>query len=423
MKLIYRIGIFLARLILPLLGLLFPRIGNFLEGRKDLFKKLEEFKKNNPGSLAWFHVASLGEYEQAKPVIAVLKKTKPGMQVVVSFFSPSGYVPASKKTQTHVDFITYLPLDGKSNADKFVKILSPEIVFFVKYDLWFHHLKAVKAADIPLYLISASFRPDQVYFKGIPFFRNQLFLFDRIFTQNPESVELLRRVGYNQAVLAGDTRFDRVVETAQNPKSFPQIESWIDGTPVWVAGSVWEEDMELLIPLIDLNPEYKWIIAPHSIDVGTISIWQSRIKRKSIRFSQWEQDADFELLFIDNIGMLSSLYQFARLSYVGGAFGRGLHNILEPIGFGSPVVFGKLKNESRFPEAAQSQIKGCGFEVRNFVDLKAIFHRLQAKDFYEKCKKAARDWVASNQGAAEKIIAQIGFKEDHEIGHMDNELQ
>ncbi|MDG1279484.1 MAG: glycosyltransferase N-terminal domain-containing protein [Algoriphagus sp.] len=410
MKLIYRFGILLARLFLPLAALMIPRIAHFLDGRKTLFEKLSKFKEGNSAKTAWFHVASLGEYEQAIPVIESLKTVFPDYHVVISFFSPSGYDHVIKKPQQQVDFISYLPIDTKRNAEKFVQLLNPDLVFFVKYDLWYHHLSAIKTRKIPLYLISASFRSDQIYFKRIPFFRNLLFFFDQIFTQNQNSIDLLQSIGYSDGMLAGDTRFDRVVEIAKSPKIFEDINKWKDERPVLVAGSVWGEDMSLLIPLINSNPDYRWIIAPHSLDPSPMIDWASRLKVSSVRYSEWDKSGDYQVIFIDNIGMLSSLYQFAKLAYVGGAFGKGLHNILEPIAFGAPVIYGKLKKESKFPEAAQSQLQGCGFEVEDFEGLNSVFENLQDSDYYKKSKDSAMAWVEANRGAAAKIISKISLK-------------
>ncbi|WP_075351786.1 3-deoxy-D-manno-octulosonic acid transferase [Algoriphagus marinus] len=410
MKLIYRFGILLARLFLPLAALMIPRIAHFLNGRKSLFEKLSKFKEGKSSKTVWFHVSSLGEYEQARPVIESLKRVSPDYQIVVSFFSPSGYDHVIKKPQHEVDFISYLPVDSKRNAEKFVQILNPDLVFFVKYDLWYHHLSAIKTRKIPLYLISASFRSDQIYFKGIPFFRNLLFFFDQIFTQNQNSIDLLQSIDYKNGILAGDTRFDRVVEIAREPKTFEDIKRWKGEKPVLVAGSIWEEDMSLLIPLINSNPDYRWIIAPHSLDSGPMADWAAKIKASSVRYSDWDKSVDYQVLFIDNIGMLSSLYQFAKVAYVGGAFGKGLHNILEPIAFGAPVIFGKLKKESKFPEATQSQMQGCGFEVADFEELNSVFENLQNSEYYRKSQDSAMDWVDANRGAAAKIVSQISLK-------------
>lgn len=388
-------------------GLFIPRIRHFLTSRKSLFQRLEEFRVKYPGSLAWFHVASLGEYEQARPVIAELKRVKPEQLIAVSFFSPSGFDNVIEKPQPHVDFITYLPLDSKSQAERFVKDLNPDIAFFVKYDLWYHHIMAVKARDIPLFLFSASFRPEQIYFKREGFFRNILFQFDYIFTQNQPTLDLLKSIHYQQTSIAGDTRFDRVAETAENYREFPEIADWVSEKPTIVAGSVWQEDMDLLIPVMNANPTYRWIIAPHDLSPEPMKRWSEQLSLQVSRYSQWDSDRSPDVLFIDNIGTLSSLYQFARVAYVGGAFGKGLHNILEPLGFGIPVIFGKLEKTTKFPESAESQQNGCGFEVKDVTSLKLVFEKLEQPAFYQQSTGAAKKWVEMNIGAASKIINKV----------------
>ncbi len=407
MNLLYRIAIGLITAVLPILGIFSAKINHFLKGRKGLKDKLKEFRLNNPGDLAWFHVASLGEYEQAKPVIAKLKIERPAILVLVSFFSPSGYDVAARKAQANVDFISYIPLDRKSQAFEFVKLMNPSVAFFVKYDLWYHHIVALKTRKIPVILFSASFRSSQYYFKSDGFFRKILFQMDIIFTQNAESLRLLKSIDYKKGILVGDTRFDRVNETAQSPKKISFIEKWIDGSKVMVLGSVWEEDMKLLIPLINQTEDYLWIVAPHDLNAEPMRIWSESINVKSIKYSETDNFEGNKVLFIDNIGMLSSLYQYATLAYVGGAFGIGLHNILEPLGFEVPVIFGALKNSSKFPEAAQSELEGCGFSVKDERELQLIFSKLNDEKFYNESKLAAKDWVNSNLGAAEKIVDEV----------------
>lgn len=407
MKWIYRIGIFLARQVLYLGSFFIPKIRDFSEGRKNLFQRLEDFRSKYTGNLTWFHVASLGEYEQARPVIAELKRANPDQLIAVSFFSPSGYDQATKKAQDHVDFITYLPLDGKRMAEKFVEKLNPNLVFFVKYDLWYHHIMAVKNREIPLFLFSASFRSDQIYFRRDGFFRTILFQFDYIFSQNQHTAELLRSVDYQKVCVTGDTRFDRVSETAKSYREFPALANWVGDRPTVVAGSVWQEDMDLLIPLMNQNPHYRWIIAPHDLSPEPMNRWADQLTLSAKRYSLWDADQSPEVLFIDNIGMLSSLYQFAKVAYVGGAFGKGLHNILEPIGFRVPVIFGKLVKRDKFPEAAESQAKGCGFEVNDADSLRLIFEKLEQPEFYQKCVESAHKWLEMNRGAAAKIIDKV----------------
>lgn len=408
MNVVYALFMELSTRILPILGVFVPKIRHFLAQRKDLFRSLADFRAHHPGPLSWFHVASLGEYEQAKPVIAALKAKEPATWIVVSFFSPSGYEPTNSRPQAGVDFITYLPLDRKSWAERFVGILQPNQSIFVKYDLWFHQLQALKKYNIPTFLISASFRQEQVYFAWYGnFFRKMLLQMDWIFTQNETSIQLLTRFKITKVRLTGDTRFDRVAATAANPLDFPALKNWIQGRPTLVIGSAWEEDMNLLIPLIQSKPDWLWIIAPHAIDAVVIDRWATLLGIPSQKYSQWKGQQSNRILFIDNIGMLSSLYQFAHIAYVGGGFGKGLHNILEPLGFGVPVIFGKPRRASKFPEAAQSEVEGCGFAITNSNELQAVVTRLEQKEFYSQSAAAAQHWVKANLGAASRIADHI----------------
>lgn len=408
MNVAYTLFMELSTRILPILGVFVPKIRHFLAQRNHLYSKLADFRTAHPGPLTWFHVASLGEYEQAKPVIAALKAREPETWIVVSFFSPSGYEPTSNRPQVGVDYITYLPLDRKSWAERFVGILQPSQSIFVKYDLWFHHLQALKRRTIPTYLIAASFRPGQSYFSFYgAFFRRMLAQMDWIFTQNEASIQLLTSLKITKASLTGDTRFDRVAATAAQPMDFPAIKNWIQGRPTVVVGSAWEEDMNLLMPLIQSKPEWLWIIAPHAIDGAVIDQWANALGLPTQKYSQWKENQASKILFIDNIGMLSSLYQFAHIAYVGGGFGKGLHNILEPLGFGAPVIFGKPIRASKFPEAAQSQAEGCGFAVASAEELQEVVAKLEQPEVHAQAVSAAQHWVQANLGAATRITDHL----------------
>lgn len=400
---IYRLVLWIVDGLLPFASLFSPRLALFVKGRKDLFGKLSDFRKSHDGKLVWFHVASLGEFEQAKPLIHLWKQKKPETRILVSFFSPSGYEPVIKRQDQDLDGVVYLPLDRVGYVRKFLEILRPDIVFFVKYDLWFNFLKEIAYRQIPLYLISASFREDQVFFKRRGFFRRPLFFFDQIFTQNEKSDKLLSQINFSRYTRVGDTRFDRVAATANSPKAFPQIRTWIGEKKTIVLGSVWEEDMEILIPLINSHPDYCWLIAPHSMNPEPMEKWKAKIILPSQFYTGWDSTKSSSVLFVNTIGMLSSLYQFAHVAYVGGAFGAGLHNILEPIGFGVPVIFGKVRKAGKFPEAMEAVEKGCGFEVKDHKELEVVFESLASSEYYSQSQKAAKEWVKSNLGAAEKI--------------------
>lgn len=408
MKVLYYLLLELSTRILSILGIFVPKIRYFLAQRASLFPQLTAFRNAHPGRLAWFHVASLGEYEQARPVIAGLKEAEPTLLVVVSFFSPSGYEHLRTRPQPGVDFISYLPLDRKDFALRFVGTLDPSLAFFVKYDLWYHHISALKKQQVPTFLLAASFRAQQPYFAWYGgFFRAMLAQMDWIFTQNKESLDLLASIQLTRASQAGDTRFDRVAATAAAPKALPELRTWINDRPTVVVGSAWEEDMALLIPLIQAKPDYLWIIAPHDLNASAMARWAMQLQLPSVNYSAWTPLNEFSVLFMDNVGMLSSLYQFARVGYVGGGFGKGLHNILEPLGFGVPVIFGKVRRKSKFPESAQSQAEGCGVEVADFDQLRAAMVCLEDPEAYRKATDAAHTWVQANLGAADRILAHL----------------
>lgn len=322
------------------------------EGRNTTFLKINAFKKMSNDPVALFHCASLGEFEQARPVIEAWKQTYPEYKIVVSFFSPSGY--EVRKHYAQADLIVYLPADTKKEAQAFIHKLSPSVVFIVKYEFWLNLLDAITDKKIPLYLISGVFRKKLLFFRiGGGFMRKRLTAFSHFFLQDANSGELLTSIGFKNWSVTGDTRFDRVQQTALSTKQLVEIEIFKQQKPLLVIGSGWEADMNILIPFINaFNKDLKIIFAPHEIHSKEIAEVVNRITKKSIQFStfQNEQSIDADVLVIDNIGMLSSIYAYADYAYVGGAFGSGLHNILEPAVFGCPIFFGpKIK---KFPEAA-----------------------------------------------------------------------
>ncbi|SEJ05683.1 3-deoxy-D-manno-octulosonic-acid transferase [Cyclobacterium xiamenense] len=410
MSMVYHLGMYLLDFFMKIGSLRSEKLKLAVEGRKELFAALTSFRKKQPSPLVWFHVASLGEYEQARPVIAAFKEKYPLWAVAVSFFSPSGYEQVRKKKQRWVDHITYIPTDTPGNAKRFVATLAPDKVIFIKYDLWANHLREVKKRKIPCFLVAASFRKEQLYFSWYgAFFRRILFRFDHIFTQNTDSLELLETIGYRQCIQSGDPRFDNVAAIRLHPTPFPKIQNTIH-QPVMVLGSVWQEDMDLLIPWINQSRDRQFILAPHDINAATIRRWQQAIRLPSLTYSDFsgrENPPEWKVLVIDNIGMLSSLYQFARWAYVGGAFGKGLHNILEPLAFGIPVLFGKVRRVSKFPEAGISKQYGCGFPVQHTQELAEVLERLTEQGAYEKSCLAAKKLLQDNLGSAEKTIAHI----------------
>jgi 3-deoxy-D-manno-octulosonic-acid transferase len=410
MRLLYTLGIHTLALGIRLGSLKSPKLAQMVRGRKNLLPTLSHFRMKADGPLVWVHVASLGEYEQAKPVIEAFKKSHPHWLVCVSFFSPSGYENVIKKPQAFVDYITYLPFDTPVYAEEFVQILQPKAVFFVKYDLWYHHLAAVKKRHIPIFLIAASLRSDQIYFSWYGgFFTKILLNFDHIFTQNQKTADLLVEIGYTTWTVAGDPRYDNVQAISLSPKSFPEISGGIQKRVV-VAGSVWQEDMDLLIPYINSHSGYQYLIAPHDIRSPQIDEWEKAISKRVVRHSQLSENANpipWEVMIIDNIGMLSSLYQYAQVAYVGGAFGKGLHNILEGLAFRIPVIFGWLKNKSKFPEWEISRSYGCGFAAKDVGSFRKIMDNLEDESAYNQACNGAERLLTDNLGSAKKIMEKV----------------
>jgi len=385
-----------------------PKLQIFVKGRKNVWQALQDFKKTSIQPIAWFHVASLGEYEQAKPVIKQLKKQKPEYSIIVSFFSPSGFENVRKKKQEDVDFITYLPIDTAKNAKRFIKILEPKIAFFVKYDLWANYILEAKNQNVQLYLFSAAMREDQVYFQPFGgFFRKILKSFDHIFTQNEKSLELLQQINIKNSSITGDTRFDRVSQIKAAPIDFKEIKRLIGNKRTIVIGSAWQQDMNILIPFINQSEKYSFIIVPHDIHDDTMIDWEGKINKETVRFSQIITKKNADVIIIDNVGMLSSLYQYAFIAYVGGAFGKGLHNILEPLAFGIPVIFGQLRKTKKFPEAKISLDYGASCSVATFEELKTVISELEDPELYQETCKAANKLVKENLGSAEKIVEVV----------------
>ncbi len=393
------------QLLFPLVAKTSPKLQAIVEGRKGVFEKLAAFKSQHE-KVIWFHVASLGEYEQAKPVMVKIRENSDAA-ILLTFFSASGYENVIRRKQPLVDGIFYLPFDTVSNANKFVQTIQPQVALFAKYDIWPNYMKALQENAVPAFLFSAAFREEQTYFKKDSFLREALKSFSHIFTQNEKSLELLSSINYPSATFTGDTRFDNVKALSESPQRFPALEKWIGEQPVMVVGSAWQEDMDCIIPYINKNRKYKYIIAPHEIKSEKMGAWRKAISKQSELYSNFKGDELTKVLIIDNVGMLSSLYQYAEIAYVGGAFGKGLHNILEPLAYSIPVLFGKLKKVSKFPEAGISQQYGCGFEIDNAEDFESTVVSLQEVEKYRSAQSAAKKMVEENQGSAQKIVDHI----------------
>lgn len=376
-----------------------------MEGRKDWENEL---KKNTfTGPIIWIHCASLGEFEQGRPLIEQIKKDYPKYGIFITFFSSSGY--EVRKEYNLADYICYLPFDSRNNAKKFIEILNPSIAVFIKYEFWYYYLLELKKNQIPTFSISTIFRPEQQFFKkNGQFFREMLSCFDHFFVQNEVSKELLNEQGFNHVTVSGDTRFDRVKEICSNPKKIEIANQFKGKDKVMVIGSSWPEDIEVLLPVInDSGYKVKFIIAPHEIGKEKIKSLTKDIVIDYQLYSEADPATinSAKVLVIDNIGLLSSLYQYGEIAYIGGAFGEGLHNILEAATFGMPIIFGRGKDNSKYQEAVDLVRLGGAFEVSDSREVKRIIDGLlDDRGKLESTSKICSDYVNNNSGATKMIM-------------------
>lgn len=409
MLLLYNLVVSIAGFFLKIVALFSPKIKLFIEGRKNVFSILEEKIKPTDKTI-WFHSASLGEYEQGLPVIEKIKEKYPSHKIIVTFFSPSGY--EVRKNNNVADVTIYLPLDTKSNAKKFLKLAHPELAFFIKYEFWLNYLKELENNKIPTYLISGIFRDNQMFFKWYGgFYRKALTAFTYFFVQNQKSKEKIEAIGFKNVIVSGDTRFDRVAAILERDNSVDFIEKFKDNTPIIVIGSSWPKDEVLLAEYINQAPStVKFIIAPHNIKQDQISSLKSQITKSTILFSEKESVADlskYNVFIIDTIGLLTKIYSYGDIAYVGGGFGNpGIHNILEPATFGIPIVIGP--NYSNFAEAVELvKIGGC-LVISNSTELKQSFDHLLLDEKYLKEKsQICKSYIQDNKGATESIMKII----------------
>lgn len=414
MKIIYQVAIqvfaFLIRFIAPFNHKL--KLG--AEGRKGLLDHLRaSFQVQAAGRpVAWFHAASLGEFEQGRPVIEAYRDAFPGHFILLTFFSPSGY--EIRKNYNGADLICYLPIDTASNAREFVKIVNPRVAFFIKYEFWFNYLRELRKNGSYILSFSSIFRPNQIFFKSYGgFFRKMLGYFDHLFVQNQASVTLLNEAGITACSIAGDTRFDRVRAIASNARELPEIGRFKGESPCMIAGSVWDADMQVLVPALNaLTGKLKAIIAPHEIKAEEIAGWRAKLNGRSILYSEVAAGQDpegFDYLIINNIGMLSSLYRYGNMAYIGGSFGVGLHNILEAATFGLPIVFGN-KSYHRFQEAVDLLEKGGAFAVADGDQLLQIMGNwVDNPSEAANAGNVSTEYVKSGTGATELIMQKVRY--------------
>lgn len=408
MRLLYSISIYFYAVSIRIASLFNAKAKLWIEGRRNIFSKLESTIQGSTNPVIWFHCASLGEFEQGRPVIEQLKKEHEDIKIILTFFSPSGY--EVRKNYAGADHVFYLPLDSPVNAKKFLSIVKPTAAFFVKYEFWFNYLNELKNNAVPTYLISGIFRTDHYFFKGYAsWFRHQLNAFNHFYLQDEQSQKLLNAIGFKNTTVAGDTRFDRVFEVSKNVKSIPLIEQFKQQQPLFIAGSTWEPDEEILSSFDFFKAGFKLVIAPHEISELRIQSLLSKFKKNAIRFSQATEDSikTTHILIIDNMGMLSSIYQYGTVAFIGGGYGKGIHNILEAAAFGLPVLFGP--NYNKFEEAKELVHLRGAFIVLNKEELNKIIQLLTSSPAGLLAEATARRYIQHHIGATKMILGDIKF--------------
>ncbi|MDA9555299.1 3-deoxy-D-manno-octulosonic acid transferase [Pelobium sp.] len=380
----------------------------WIKGRKNW---RTQFQPNSTKKRIWFHFASLGEFEQGKPLLQAVRNHFPEKEILITFFSPSGY--EIRKNTPLADIVLYLPLDTPKNAKDFINLFKPEIAIFNKYEYWYCFFEALHKQQIPIYITSSIFRANQIFFKFYGGFNRRILGFvNHFFVQNKESGMLLESIGFSNYTLSGDTRFDSVLDLVKNKKEFPLIDDFKRDKKLVITGSTWPEDEAFLKNCPFLKSDaWKLIIAPHEISENHLQTIESYFEGHSIRYSelaklQSDKENNIKILIIDNIGMLSSLYSYGEIAYIGGGFGAGIHNTLEPAAWGLPVIFGP--KHDKFQEAKDLVRFEGGFTFSNQNDLNNIFNRLIDDEVWRRQSgKIAKDYVAKNTGATQIIMQQI----------------
>ncbi len=400
---IYELGIFVA-------SFFSKKVDKMWRGEREAFGILKR-KVDPTAQYAWFHAASLGEFEQGRPIIEKYRRKYPEHKILLTFFSPSGY--EVRKNYDGADIVCYLPVDTPSNALRFLRTIRPVVAFFIKYEFWYNYLHILRHRGIPVYSVSSIFRREQVFFKWYGFqYRHVLRCFSHFFVQNEESGRLLATLGMNNVTVTGDTRFDRVIQIAHESKSIPVVKAFKNNSRVFVAGSSWLPDEQVFLPYFAQHPDWKVIVAPHVIDESHLEQIMKLLEGcRVLRYTQIDtEDAkrlgDAEVLIIDCFGLLSSIYKYGDVAYVGGGFGVGIHNLPEAAVWNIPVVFGP--NHDKFQEAKELKQCGGGMAIENADDFAHIMNGfIASEDERRKAADAAGNYVKTHSGATDKILEAL----------------
>ena len=402
---LYNIGVWVA-------SFFSKKVRTMWKGEHQTFRVLRE--KIDPNAMyIWFHAASLGEFEQGRPIMEAIRREHPGYKILLTFFSPSGY--EVRKNYDGADVVVYLPIDTKRNASRFLRLTNPVMAFFIKYEFWSNYLHMLKERHVPTFSVSSIFRPNQIFFRAYgKGYGKVLDCFTHFFVQNEESRDLLKSIGIDCVSVTGDTRFDRVLQIRDAGKSLPIVENFVGGTAeerphVFIAGSSWPPDEDIFIRYFNEHRDWKLIIAPHVIGNDHMKQILGKLERKTVRYTEatTENVVGAECLIIDCFGLLSSIYRYADVTYVGGGFGVGIHNVLEAAVWRKPVIFGP--NNKNFQEAQGLLKAGGGFEITSYDDFVGVMRKLADDKALEQSRERAGGFVESLAGATRQIMKEVKF--------------
>ena len=402
---LYNIGVWVA-------SFFSKKVRTMWKGEHQTFRVLRE--KIDPNAMyIWFHAASLGEFEQGRPIMEAIRREHPGYKILLTFFSPSGY--EVRKNYDGADVVVYLPIDTKRNARRFLRLTNPVMAFFIKYEFWSNYLHMLKGRHVPTFSVSSIFRPNQIFFRAYgKGYGKVLDCFTHFFVQNEESRDLLKSIGIDCVSVTGDTRFDRVLQIRDAGKSLPIVENFVGGTAeerphVFIAGSSWPPDEDIFIRYFNEHRDWKLIIAPHVIGDDHMKQILGKLERKTVRYTEatTENVVGAECLIIDCFGLLSSIYRYADVTYVGGGFGVGIHNVLEAAVWGKPVIFGP--NNKNFQEVQGLLKAGGGFEITGYDDFVGVMRKLADDKALEQSRERAGGFVESLAGATRQIMKEVKF--------------
>lgn len=402
----YNIAIYLYLLGVAVASLFDKKVKRMWRGEREAFEVLKQ-KVDPCSSYVWFHAASLGEFEQGRPLMERLRRRHPEYKILLTFFSPSGY--EVRKDYGGADIICYLPLDTPLNAIRFLRLVRPVMAFFIKYEFWYNYLHILKHRHVPVYSVSSIFRPDQIFFRWYARgYAKVLRCFTHFYVQNEVSRDLLAGIGINEVTVVGDTRFDRVLSIREQLKKLPVAEAFSEGRRVFVAGSSWAPDEDIFIRFFNEHTDWKLIIAPHVIGEDHLEQIMQKLGRRAVRYTRTtpEEAREADCLIIDCFGLLSSIYHYGDVAYVGGGFGVGIHNVLEAAVWDMPVIFGP--NNRNFIEAQGLIANGGGFEITSYDDFEGVMNRfINDEEAVKKAGAAAGRYVEGCTGATKKILSEV----------------